>query len=132
MVWDPGANYSRGPDSAVDGILARLPKGCTGVLASTQYRMGFILTEQNEIVFRDDSLSHGVRKALAEEVNAIIKQNSVIRSMSGCDIREGYSVNLGDESLMWQGNCGVRERISAQGRVRSRGDLLLQISRGKS
>jgi hypothetical protein len=94
--------------------------------------MGFILTEQNEIVFRDDSLSHGVRKALAEEVNAIIKQNSVIRSMSGCDIREGYSVNLGDESLMWQGNCGVRERISAQGRVRSRGDLLLQISRGKS
>lgn len=57
---------------SVAGILARLPKGCTGVLASTQYGMGFILTEQNEIVFRDDSLSHGVRKALAEEVNMII------------------------------------------------------------
>ena len=69
--------------SAVEKILSRLPKGCTGVLASTQYRMGFILTEQNEIVFRDDSLSHGVRKTLAEEVNAIIKQNTKARQPEG-------------------------------------------------
>lgn len=67
---------SAAPCSAVAGILARLPKGCARVLASTQYGMGFILTEQNEIVFRDDSLSHGVRKTLAEEVNMIIKQNN--------------------------------------------------------
>lgn len=66
---------SAAPCSAVDGILARLPKGCTGVIPSTQYGMGFILTEQNEIVFRDDSLSHAVRKVLAEEVNMIIKPN---------------------------------------------------------
>ena len=70
-----GSDCPSTPCSAVEGILAKLPKGCTGVLASTQYGMGFILTEQNEIVFRDDSLSHAVRKVLAEEVNVIIKQN---------------------------------------------------------
>lgn len=56
----------------IEGILSRLPKGCTGVLASTQYGMGFILTEQNEIVFRDDSLSHAGRKVLAKKVNAVL------------------------------------------------------------
>jgi hypothetical protein len=32
--------------------------------------MGFILTEHNEIVFRDDSLTHDQRKQIAEKVNA--------------------------------------------------------------
>ena len=45
------------------------------VMASTQYGMGFILSCENEILFRDDSLSHRMRKKIAGEVNEILKQN---------------------------------------------------------
>ena len=46
------------------------------MLASNQYGMGFILSCKNEILFRNDSLSDLMRKAIADEVNQILKQNS--------------------------------------------------------
>jgi len=45
----------------------------TKVLASTQYRMGFILSEQNQIVYRNNDLSHDERKDIAELVNDLLK-----------------------------------------------------------
>ena len=39
------------------------------VLASTQYGMGFIITEENEIVLRCDELSHAEREFIAYSVN---------------------------------------------------------------
>ena len=50
--------------------------GRDSVLASNQYGMGFILSCKNEILFRNDSLSDLMRKAIADEVNQILKQNS--------------------------------------------------------
>jgi hypothetical protein len=56
-------------ESVIDDIVGRLPEGTLSVCASTQYEMGFILTNNNEIVFRDDRLSHRARSVLADEVN---------------------------------------------------------------
>lgn len=53
-------------------------RGNKRVLASTQYGMGFILTEDNEIVFREDSLTHDQRKAVAEKVNEITLPNDQV------------------------------------------------------
>lgn len=55
--------------SLIDKILLRLPPTTKSVVASTQYGMGFILTEKNAIVFRDDSLQHQEREAIAAEIN---------------------------------------------------------------
>lgn len=45
------------------------------VYASTQYGMGFILTGDNRILFRDDSLSHEDRMIVASLVNQLISSN---------------------------------------------------------
>ena len=55
----------------VVGVIQRRNGGITRVFPSTQYGMGFILTDNNEIVFRDDSLTHDQRKQIAEKVNEI-------------------------------------------------------------
>jgi hypothetical protein len=44
------------------------------VLASTQYGMGFILTDKGKIVFRNDNLHHCEREAIAAEINYRILQ----------------------------------------------------------
>jgi hypothetical protein len=51
-------------------------RGNKRVYASTQYGMGFILTEDNEIVFRDDSRTHDQRKQIADAVNEITLPNA--------------------------------------------------------
>ncbi len=60
--------------SIIDTIMSRLPKETARVLASTQYHLGFIITDGNKIVFRDDSISHAEREAMAAEVNTRINQ----------------------------------------------------------
>jgi hypothetical protein len=59
----------------VVGVIKRRNGGIARVFPSTQYGMGFILTEHNEIVFRDDSLTHDQRKRIAEMVNEITLPN---------------------------------------------------------
>jgi hypothetical protein len=60
----------------VVGVIKSRNGGISYVCASTQYGMGFILTQHNEIVFRDDSLTHEQRKQIAEMVNEITLPNS--------------------------------------------------------
>lgn len=57
-------------------VVKAIQAGRESVLASTQYGMGFILSCENEILFRDDSLSHSLRSAIADEVNELLKQNA--------------------------------------------------------
>ena len=60
--------------SPCSAILARI-KGLdvSKVMASTQYGMGFILTEDSGICFRDDEMSHSDRVTLAAEVNVFLR-----------------------------------------------------------
>lgn len=58
----------------LDKILLKLPSDTKMVVASTYQGMGFILTNKSEIVFRNDNLHHCERKAIAAEINYIIKQ----------------------------------------------------------
>lgn len=62
-------------DSPSSAILDRVTKHTRFVLPSTQYGMGFIITDSNKIVFRDDTLSHEQRRAIAQEVNSHLPQN---------------------------------------------------------
>lgn len=57
-------------------VVKAIRAGRKSVLASTQYGMGFVLSCENEILFRDDSLSHAMRSAIADDVNEILKQNA--------------------------------------------------------
>lgn len=59
----------------LDRILLRLPPDTRRVVASTQYGLGLILTENNKIVFRNDNLNHYEREAIAAEVNYRIKHD---------------------------------------------------------
>ena len=47
--------------------------GRSSVLASNQYGMGFILSSENEILYRDDKLSANFMRAIAGDVNSILK-----------------------------------------------------------
>jgi hypothetical protein len=55
--------------------MKRCDLGNKRVLASTQYGMGYILTQDNEIVFRDDAMSHERRELIAEAVNEVMLPN---------------------------------------------------------
>lgn len=57
-------------------VVKAIRAGRESVLPSTQYGMGFILSCENEILFRDDSLNHSSRTAIADEVNKLLKQNT--------------------------------------------------------
>jgi len=50
--------------------------GITKVFASTHYSMGFILTDHNEIVYREDSLDHSQRSLICTRVNRITLPNA--------------------------------------------------------
>jgi hypothetical protein len=60
----------------ISTIMARLPNGTRSVHASTQYGMGFIITYNNKIVFRNDSVRHAEREAIALEVNLRIQHKN--------------------------------------------------------
>lgn len=61
--------------STCSAILGRVTKHTQFVMPSTQYGMGLIITDANKIVFRDDSLSHEQRRAIAQEVNSHLPQH---------------------------------------------------------
>lgn len=65
----PNGNFR----AEVQLVLSKLPIGCTKVHASTQYGMGFILSEDNQILLRDDRLCHTDRELIADAVNRTIR-----------------------------------------------------------
>ena len=65
----------------IASILARTPEGTERVLASTQYGMGFIITEKSQILYRNDNLHHDERASIADAVNAILDKDKTKQTM---------------------------------------------------
>lgn len=59
-------------DRIMDKALSKM-SASSRARAATQYGMGFIVTDRNKIIFRDDSMPHSERVALANELNHRMK-----------------------------------------------------------
>jgi len=68
----------------IASILARTPEGTERVLASTQYGMGFIITEKSQVLYRNDNLHHDERASIADAVNAILDKQGRTRTGAPC------------------------------------------------
>lgn len=108
--YEPPAPPRRGTLPLVDRILSRLPIGCTRVLASKQYGMQFILTANNEIVFRDDELPWTAIKVLADEVNQRLSQAIADHDQRAKDLNRRVEV----ENALLEVAAGKRPPLSPE------------------